>query len=81
MADVYARCFETVPKGSVLINADFIKPEGTDWDYEAGRFEVHQLLTFLRQAGFSAPMHLGRYEPNTETPTAAQNYVCLVAVC
>ncbi len=80
VADVYARCYETLPKGGVLINGDFIKPDGTDWDYEAGRFEVQQHLTFLRQAGFSAPMHLGRYEPNTETPTAAQNYACLVAV-
>ena len=80
VADVYARCYETLPKNGVLINGDFIKPDGTDWAYEAGRFEVNQHLTFLREAGFSAPIHLGRYEPNIESPTAAQNYACLVAV-
>lgn len=80
VADVYARCYETLPKGGVLVNGDFIKPAGTDWDYEAGRFQTDQHLTFLRQAGFSAPMHLGSYEINTASPTAAQNYACLVAV-
>ncbi len=80
VADVYARCYEILPKGGVLVNGDFIKPAGTDWDYEAGRFEIDQHLTFLRQAGFSAPMHLGSYEANRETPTSAQNYACLVAV-
>lgn len=80
VADVYARCYETLPKGGILVNGDFIKPAGADDVYEAGRFEVAQHLTLLRQAGFSAPMHLGSYETNLETPTAAQNYACLVAV-
>lgn len=79
VADVYARCYEILPKGGVLINGDFIKPDGTEWAYEAGRFEVDQHLTLLRLAGFSAPMQLGHYEPNLANPTAAQNYACLVA--
>ena len=80
VADVYARCFETLPKGGVLINGDFIKPDGTTWTYEPGRFETGKHLEFLRQAGFAEPMLLDRYELNTETPTAAQNYACLIAV-
>ena len=79
MADVYARCFETLPKGGVLVNGDFIKPEGTAWDYEPGRFGIADHLELLRQAGFAAPASLHHFEPEIEQPTAAQNYACLVA--
>ena len=44
VADVYARCFETLPKTGVLVNGDFIKPDGTAWDYEPGRFEIAALM-------------------------------------
>ncbi len=80
VADVYARCYETLPMGGVLINGDFIKPNGTTWTYEPGRFEIDRHLELLRQAGFVEPMLLASYELNTETPTAAQNYACLMAV-
>lgn len=80
IADVYQRCFEILPHGGVLLNGDFIKPEGTDWDYEPGRFESAVHLDFLRSAGFRSPAVLAEYEVNTETPTAAQNYVCLFAM-
>ena len=79
VADVYARCYEMLPKGGVLINGDFIKPDGTYWDYEPGRFETARHLELLRQAGFADPSVLATYELNTETPTAAQNYACLIA--
>lgn len=80
VADVYARCFETLPKGGLLANGDFIKPDGTDWAYEAGRFEIGRHLELLRQAGFANPVSLQHFEPELEQPTAAQNYACLVAV-
>jgi SAM-dependent methyltransferase len=79
VADVYARCFETLPKGGVLVNGDFIKPDGTAWDYEAGRFEIARHLELLRQAGFASPVSLHHFEPEIDAPTAAQNYACLVA--
>jgi SAM-dependent methyltransferase len=79
VADVYARCFETLPKGGVLVNGDFIKPDGTAWDYEAGRFEIARHLELLRQAGFVSPVSLHHFEPEIDKPTAAQNYACLVA--
>jgi SAM-dependent methyltransferase len=74
VADVYARCYETLPMGGVLVNGDFIKPDGTIWEYEPGRFEL------LRHAGFSDPKSLAHLEPNLKDPTPAQNYACLVAV-
>ena len=80
VADVYARCYETLPAGGVLVNGDFIKPDGTTWDYEPGRFEISRHIELLRQAGFSDPRPLAHLEPNIENPTTAQNYACLVAM-
>lgn len=80
VADVYARCHELLPPGGILLNGDFIKPEKTDWTYEPGRFEVDRHLELLRQAGFTAPASLALFEHNIESPTAAQNYACLMAV-
>jgi SAM-dependent methyltransferase len=80
VANVYARCCETLRQGGVLVNGDFIKPDGTAWDYEEGRFEIDRHLELLRAAGFAAPRSLAHLEPNIVDPTAAQNYACLVAV-
>jgi SAM-dependent methyltransferase len=80
VADVYARCYEALPPGGILLNGDFIKPDGTTWAYEPGRFEVGRHLELLGQAGFSHPKSLGLFETNIDSPTAAQNYACLMAV-
>ena len=79
VADVYGRCFEALPKGGILVNGDFIKPNGTAWEYEPGRFEIARHLELLRQAGFADPASLHHFEPEIDQPTAAQNYACLVA--
>ncbi|HET6605073.1 MAG TPA: class I SAM-dependent methyltransferase [Rhodopila sp.] len=79
IADVYARCHDTLPPGGILVNGDFIKPVGTDWTYEPGRFEIARHLELLRQAGFAAPASLATFEDNIHTPTSAQNYACLAA--
>ena len=79
IAAVYARCYETLPEGGVLMNGDFIKPDGTAWDYEPGRFEVARHLELLRRAGFENPTSLAQFELNADAPTAAQNYACLMA--
>jgi SAM-dependent methyltransferase len=80
VADVYARCYEVLPEGGVLMNGDFIKPDGTSWTYEPGRFEVGRHLELLREAGFKEPTSLALFEHNLDHPTAAQNYACLIAV-
>jgi len=77
---VYARCHETLPEGGVLVNGDFIKPQGTSWIYEPGRFEIARHLELLRKVGFSEARSLAHLEPNIENPTAAQNYACLTAI-
>jgi SAM-dependent methyltransferase len=80
VADVYARCFETLLEGGVLVNGDFIKPVGTTWSFEPGRFEIERHFELLRKAGFADPKSLAEFEVNIESPTGAQNYACLVAV-
>ena len=80
IADVYARCYDVLPSGGIFINGDFIKPHGTTWRYEPGRFEIDRHLELLRQAGFGDPTLLAHFEPNIDRPTAAQNYACLMAV-
>ena len=79
IANVYRRCFESLPEGGVLVNGDFIKPDGTQWDYEPGRFEIARHLELLREAGFRNPLSTHHFEPEITQPTAAQNYACLVA--
>jgi SAM-dependent methyltransferase len=80
VADVYARCYETLPKGGVLVNGDFIKPDGTTWDYEPGRFAIGRHLELLRHAGFSDPKSLAHFEPNIANPKGFENYACILAV-
>ncbi|MDP6603835.1 MAG: class I SAM-dependent methyltransferase [Rhodospirillales bacterium] len=79
IASVYKRCHETLPPGGVLVNGDFIKPDGTSFEYEPGRFTISRHLELLVDAGFSKPQCLAHLEPNIENPTAAENYACLVA--
>jgi len=79
IANVYGRCVDGLPEGGVLVHGDFIKPDGTDWDHEPGRFEITRHLDFLREAGFVQPRSLQHFEYEIEQPTAAQTYLCLVA--
>jgi hypothetical protein len=48
-------------------------------NFEPGRFEVDRHLDLLRQAGFQNPKSLALFEHNLDSPTAAQNYACLIA--
>ncbi|HET8997183.1 MAG TPA: hypothetical protein VFN42_11000 [Acetobacteraceae bacterium] len=54
------------------MNDNFIKPDGTAWEYEASRFESARHLQLLRQAGFAAPDSLQLFEHELDTPTAAK---------
>ena len=63
--------------GGVLLNGDFVKPEGTAFVFEAGRFEVSRHLELLRWAGFARCECLEMFEEEIESPTPAQNYALL----
>jgi hypothetical protein len=76
---VYRDCAGLLGAGGVLLNGDFVKPEGTAYEFEAGRFEVSRHLEMLRWAGFSRCECLEMFEAEVESPTPAQNYALLSA--
>lgn len=77
---VYQACRALLPAGGVFLNGDFVKPDGTRHDYEAGRFPVARHLDILHEAGFRDVQCLVYLEYEVEHPTSAQNYACLQAV-
>ena len=79
IADVYAACHQTLPQTGVLVNGDFIKPDGTRFAYEAGRIPIGRHLELLMAAGFEEPKCLAYLEPNMDAPTPANNYACFFA--
>ncbi|MFN3649457.1 MAG: class I SAM-dependent methyltransferase [Armatimonadota bacterium] len=76
---VYADCAGLLAGCGVLLNGDFVKPEGTAYAFEPGRFEVSRHLEFLRTAGFVRCECLEMFELEIRRPTAAQNYALLSA--
>lgn len=77
---VYTRSARLLSNNGILLNGDFIKPEGASQDFEAGRFQIGKHLDMLKNAGFSNTECLVLLEEEIESPTAAQNYACFKAV-
>jgi len=78
---VYEKCAEVLGGSGILLNADFIKPDGTKRVFEPGRFEISRHLQMMRQVGFGAPDCITPVlEEESETPDASQNYVCMRAI-
>jgi SAM-dependent methyltransferase len=77
---VYQACHRLLANEGILLNGDFVKPEGTQHDYEAGRFLVSRHLELLREVGFRAAHCLVFLEQELENPTSAQNYACMKAI-
>ncbi|HJO04008.1 MAG TPA: class I SAM-dependent methyltransferase [Acidobacteriota bacterium] len=74
---VYESCAQALRDGGMLLNGDFIKPDGAKFEYEPGRFEVAKHIAMLRRVGFESAECLAVFEEELESPTAAQNYACL----
>ena len=79
-ARVYGACCRLLRRDGVLLNGDFIEPEGARHEFEAGRFPIGIHIGMLRRAGFRTAECLLVLEREIEAPTAAQNYACLKAV-
>ena len=77
---VYGKSFRALSNGGVLLNGDFIKPEGTTHQFEAGRFHTGKHLALLKAAGFTSVECLAVLETEIDSPTPAQNYACIKAV-
>ena len=76
---VYAGCARALGDLGLLLNGDFIKPDGAVHEYEPGRFDIALHLDMLRRVGFEAAECLRVFEEELEAPTAAQNYACFRA--
>ncbi|HEY9050337.1 MAG TPA: class I SAM-dependent methyltransferase [Gammaproteobacteria bacterium] len=77
---VYAGSARILGNNGILLNGDFIKPEGATQEFEAGRFGIDIHLEMLRNSGFSSAECLALLEEEIELPTPAQNYACIKAV-
>ena len=77
---VYRGCRAVLPSGGILLNGDFIKPDGTELEFEPGRFLVGRHLDLLSRLGFHAVECLGVFDNELVDPTPAQNYACFKAV-
>jgi hypothetical protein len=77
---VYEKSAKSLSNRGVLLNGDFIKPEGAIHDFEPGRFQIDRHLELLTNVGFSSVKCLARLEEEIDSPTPAQNYACFRAV-
>ena len=77
---VYRACAAALPEGGILLNGDFVKPDGTRLPFEPGRFPIGRHLELLQEAGFSDRRNLHLWEEEIEAPTASQNYACLLGI-
>ena len=77
---VYRACAPALKEGGILLNGDFVKPDGARQRFEPGRFPVSRHLELLEEAGFSVTRCLHLWEEEIEAPTSAQNYACLLGI-
>jgi len=78
--NVYEAVYKILPKGGILLNGDFIKPEESTFEYEGGRIKPSQHIDLLNLAGFNFVQCLREFEKNIEKPTTANNYSCFKAI-
>lgn len=77
---VYEKSAKSLSNRGVLLNGDFIKPDGAIHDFELGRFQINRHLELLKKAGFGNVKCLALLEEEIESPTPAQNYACFRAM-
>ena len=75
VAFVYACCREIL--SGILLNGDFIKPSGSPFSFEGGRFEISRHRKFLQSLGYQYVRVPGRYEINNTDPTPSNNYMLM----
>ena len=78
--NVYRIAYNILPKGGILLNGDFIKPENSPFEYEGGRIKPSVHLALLMNAGFDTVSIIKELEKNVMEPTTANNYSCFMAL-
>lgn len=74
---VYQAVQKLLADKGLILNADFIKPQGLDFDFEEGRFSISEHLVYLKNAGFSEVECTKEFEIDLENPASHNNYACL----
>ena len=74
---VYQAAQKLLADNGLILNADFIKPQGLEIDFEAGRLLISEHLLYLKDAGFSEVECTKEFEINREEPASHNNYACL----
>lgn len=77
VAAVYCSSRKLLSNGGILLNADFVKPEGIEHEFEEGRFLISQHLEYLKDAGFTECECTQEFEQDLENPAPHNNYSCL----
>jgi ubiquinone/menaquinone biosynthesis C-methylase UbiE len=77
---VYRIAKQVLPSGGMFLNGDFVKPDGTTFDYEPGRITTERHLELLIEAGFQDAKCLAYLEKEVENPTSANNYAFFGAI-
>jgi len=75
--NVYNVAAQTLPSDGILLNGDFMKPEGVAVAYEPGRVTIASHLEMLASVGFAETCCLISLEEDRENPTSANNYACV----
>jgi len=77
--NVYKAAYELLPKGGLLLNGDFIKPEESCHEYEGGRIKPSEHLELLQLVGFKDSECIEEFEKSVDNPTTSNNYACFKA--
>jgi len=80
IAAVYRRARAVLPPAGLLLNGDFVKPDESIFDYEAGRITPSRHEALLQAAGFRDVQRLAYLEKDVDNPTSANNYACFAAL-
>lgn len=76
--NVYNVAVQTLPSNGILLNGDFMKPEKVAVAYEPGRVTIASHLEMLASVGFEESRCLISLEEDSENPTSANNYACVM---
>lgn len=77
---VYRNSYRLILKGGILVNADFIKPMGSPFEFDPGRILIEEHLNLMTSIGFNPTSCVKEFEVNIENPESRNNYDCMIGV-
>ena len=62
------------------MNADFIKPRDSSFEFEPGRILIEEHLNLMTSIGFNPTSCVKEFEVNIENLESHNNYACMIGV-